>query len=80
MTQAPSIPTPTVPVYFDYIASARAALLSDAELLAVIHVLEADYPHDLMLRELHILRVCNAISRGTTTIRHVLDTAGSQAA
>lgn len=80
MPPNPSTPTPPTPEYFDYIRSAREARLSDTDLRALVRIFEADYPDDLMLRELHILRACNAIVRGSTTIRHVLDSAGSRAA
>jgi hypothetical protein len=80
MPAQPSVPTPAVPVHFDYTRAAREAHLSDADLRALIRIFEADYPDDLMLRELHVLRACNAIVRGTATIRQMLDPTNSQAA
>jgi hypothetical protein len=80
MSSQPSIPTPTTPVYFDYTRAAREAHLSDAELHSLIRIFETDYPDDLMLRELHVLRACNAIIRGASTIRQILDSPSSQAA
>ncbi len=66
MSSAPSTPTPKTPAFFDYRRAAVDARLSDANLTALIRLFEADYPDDLLLRELHILRACNAIVRGTT--------------
>jgi len=76
----PRIPTPPNPEYFDYTRAARQARLSAAELRALIQIFESDYPDDLMLRELHILRACNAIVRGTSTLQKILGSSGSQAA
>lgn len=76
----PAIITPAAPEYFDYTRAAREAHISDADLHALIRIFETDYPDDLMLRELHILRACNAVIRGMTTIRRMLDAPGTQAA
>lgn len=80
MSAQPSIPTPASPEYFDYTRAAREAHISDADLRSLIRIFEADYPDDLMLRELHILRACNAVIRGMTTIRQMLDASGIRAA
>lgn len=72
MASQPPIPTPASPTYFDYTRAAREANLSESDLRALIAVFEADYPDDLMLRELHVLRACNAVIRGLTTIRQIL--------
>lgn len=80
MAAQPQISTPAVPVYFDYTRAARGAGLSEKELRSIIRIFEGDYPSDLMLRELHVLRACNAIARGLTTIHAVLTGADSQAA
>lgn len=76
----PPVPTPASPAYFDYTRAAHTAHLSENDLRALIAIFEADYPSDLMLRELHVLRACNAIVRGLTTIRQVLGSSSSQAA
>jgi hypothetical protein len=65
-------PTPSTPVHFDYRKAATQASLSAEQLQSLIRLFESDYPHDLMLRELHVLRACNAIVRGTTTAASVL--------
>jgi hypothetical protein len=64
------------PEYYDYPAAADAAGLSAAQLDAVVRHFEGEYPNDLMLRELHILRACIAIARGGTTFERLL---GAQA-
>lgn len=74
------IPTPTVPEYFDYRAVAQDARLTPEHLRSVQRIFEADYPTDLMLRELHILRACNAIRSGTCSIEDVLRKSGGLAA
>lgn len=76
----PPNPTPDPPEHFDYTRAARQAALSPADLAAIIHLFELDYPHDVMLRELHVLRACNAIIRGAVTIRDILTSPGEQAA
>ena len=77
MSTRPFIPTPAAPEYFDYTRAAREAGISDADLRALIHIFEVDYPDDVMLRELRILRACNAVVSGITTIRQVLDSPNS---
>jgi hypothetical protein len=74
------IPTPAAPSHFDYPRAAREAGVADGDLRSLILIFEAEYPTDIMLRELHILRACNAIVRGATTIREVLASADAQAA
>ncbi len=69
MPLSPSIPTPPDPAYFDYKAAAATAGLSVDELRTLVTLFEADYPDDLMLRELHVLRACNAIARGAIGVR-----------
>lgn len=60
--------------------SAHADRLSENELRALIAIFDADCPNDVMLRELLVLRDCNAIVRGLTTIKQVLDSSSSHAA
>lgn len=60
------------PEYYDYPAAAAAAKLTEAQLAAIVLHFEGEYPSDLMLRELHILRACNAIARGETTAEALL--------
>lgn len=80
MDSCSATPTPIPPQHFDYTRAARQANLSPADLAAIIRLFENDYPHDLMLRELHILRACNAIIRGAVTLRDILAAPGEQAA
>jgi hypothetical protein len=61
-----------MPEHYDYLAAAAAAGLSEADLAAIARHFEAEYPNDLLLRELHILRACNAIARGETTLNQLL--------
>jgi hypothetical protein len=74
------VPTPSTPEYFEYRDTAIAAGLSPDQLAAVIRRYEADYPSDLMLRELHILRACNAVVHGRATLASILDQSGDMAA
>lgn len=71
--QPPSfVPTSAVPEYFDYLAEAAAASIDSDDLAQIVRVFEADYPNDLMLRELHILRACHAIREGRATLRQII--------
>lgn len=76
----PITPTPAAPAHFDYISAAASAKVSPDQLQSLIRLFEADYPHDLMLRELHILRACHAIARGTSTIQTILSNRADRAA
>lgn len=76
----PSVLTPAIPEYFDYRHAAATAGVSDADLRALIRIFEVDYPDDLMLRELHVLRACHAVARGMVTVRQMLDTPDTRAA
>lgn len=68
----PAIPTPSKPEYFDYTIAASQAGIAPDQLRTVIARFERDYPHDLMLRELHILRACNAVLRGAVTVQSLV--------
>ena len=57
---------------FDYEAAARKAGLSDQELHAICALVREDFPHDDMLFELHVMRICLAIKEGRTTVARVL--------
>jgi len=74
------IATPAVPEHFNYPRAAREAGITDSDLRSLIELFEVEYPADLMLREMHFLRACDAIIRGSTTIRQVLSSPGFQAA
>jgi len=65
------MPNPA-PQHYDYPAAAAAAGLDETQLAAIVRHFEAEYPSDLMLRELHILRACNAIARRETTLERLL--------
>lgn len=66
------IPTPVKPEHFDYVTVARNNGIDARDLAAIVRLFEQDYPRDLMLRELHILRVCNAIAAGRVQLAEVL--------
>lgn len=72
----PPVPTPASPEYFEYRAAAAAAGITTEQLRRIQRIFELDYPHDLMLRELHILRVCNAVRDGLVSVEQVLAGAG----
>lgn len=58
--------------YFDYRAAARDAGIGDDQLRLIEKMFRADYPRDEMLYELHVLRACQAIRNGRTTLDAVL--------
>jgi len=74
------VPTPSIPEYFEYRDTAAKAGLAPAQLASLIRLYEADYPGDLMLRELHILRACNAILEGRASLQSLLNHSGDVAA
>ena len=76
----PILPTPVPAEYFDYTAAAHDAGLTPEQLRSLTVLFEQDYPNDIMLRELHILRACNAVARGAVTIQEVLSMHGQRAA
>lgn len=80
MPRSAPVPTPARPEYFDYLTVARAAGLTDSQLRAMTAVFEADYPDDLMLRELHILRACRAIETGRASVQQILGAPPASAA
>jgi hypothetical protein len=60
--------------YFDYEGVAREAGIS-ADLLASIRdAMQREFPHDLMMLELHVLRACMAVRDGQVTVDQVLET------
>ena len=69
----PPVPTPATPEYFDYPRVATEAGITSDQLRSMIRIFEADFPNDLMLRELHILRACTAVKERRTTIGAILD-------
>lgn len=58
--------------HFDYRKSARDAGISDDQLQLIERMFRADYPADDMLYELHVLRACNSVRDGLTTLDAVL--------
>lgn len=58
--------------HFDYRKSAHEAGISDDQLRLIERMFRADYPADDMLCELHVLRACNAVRDGLTTLDAVL--------
>jgi hypothetical protein len=74
------LPTPAIPEHFDYRPAASKAGLSTAQLRTICIEFENDYPQDLMLRELHILRACNTLAAGTYTFAQMFDATEREAA
>ena len=65
--------------YFDYRTTARDAGIDDDQLRLIEKMFRADYPSDDMLYELHVLRACQSIRDGLTTLDAVLrDARGDQ--
>ena len=64
--------TPRQLQYFDYVAVATAARISEADLAAIEAHVRADYPSDQMMFELRMLRTCNAIKSGAATVADAL--------
>ncbi len=58
--------------YFNYEAVATEAKIPADKLEALINLLRSEYPNDLMMLELHVLRACMAIREGELTIEEAL--------
>lgn len=58
--------------HFDYHKSAREAGIDGAQLRLIEQMFRADYPDDDMLYELHVLRACNSVRDGLTTLDAIL--------
>ena len=65
--------TPAIPAHFDYRPDAARAGLNAEQLGRLIARFEADYPSDLLLRELHLLRACRAIADGINTLAQAVE-------
>ena len=47
--------------YFDYESVAREAKIPEEKLRKLLKLARQEFPHDLMMAELHALRACQAI-------------------
>ena len=59
---------------FDYVAAARRAGISQEALDRVCALVQAEFPTDAMMAELHILRIILSVERGDTTLDSILGT------
>ena len=58
--------------YFDYVKAAREAGIPDDKLDQLRALVEAEFPGDDMMVELHLLRACKAVRDGRATLQEVL--------
>ena len=58
--------------YFDYESVAKKAGIPPHKLDALRKLVRHEFPHDDMMSELHLLRVCMAIQEGYITIDEAL--------
>ena len=58
--------------YFDYQSIATAAKIPAPKLAELVRLVQAEFPHDPMMCELHILRACLAIRDGHITLDEAL--------
>jgi len=58
--------------YFDYKSVATEAKIPAIKLKALVNLLSSEYPNDLMMLELHVLRACRAIRDGRLTLEEAL--------
>jgi len=58
--------------YFDYRSVATEAGLSADQLVRLEKAVRAEFPHDDMMYELHVLRACLAVRDGETTGEEIL--------
>jgi hypothetical protein len=66
-------------VMFDYQRVANEIGLTPEQLQALERRVREDFPHDEMLFELHMLRMCMSLQEGRTTLERVLRTEPSRA-
>ena len=59
-------------IMFDYRAAAQRNGISDADLERICRLVRAEFPHDEMLFELHVLRAILAVEHGYTTLPELL--------
>ncbi|MCL5104545.1 MAG: hypothetical protein M1133_10615 [Armatimonadetes bacterium] len=60
-------------IYFDYKTIAEQAGISDADLALIQELMQREFPHDEMMRDLHILRACMAVRDGRVTLDQVMN-------
>ena len=58
--------------YYDYQTVADEAGIPADKMAELVRLVQADYPHDPMMCELHILRACLAIRDGRITLAEAL--------
>jgi hypothetical protein len=58
--------------YFDYETMARDAGLNPEQLGLLANTVRGEFPSDLMLFELHMLRACRAIRDGSVKLEQIL--------
>ena len=59
-------------MYFNYEGVAREANIPPEKLAELSKIMRAEFPHDDMMYELHILRACMAIRDGKITLDEAL--------
>ena len=57
---------------FDYRTAAREAGITDEQLARLLEMMRADFPHDEMMVELHVVRACETVLEGEATIEEIL--------
>ena len=58
--------------YFDYESVAAEANVPEDKLAELCHAVRAEFPEDVMMYELHVLRACMAIRDGVVSLEDVL--------
>jgi hypothetical protein len=65
--------------YFDYERVAEEAGIPREKLDLIRQLLRREYPDDDVLYELHVLRACNSVKEGRTTVERLLGPVSSGA-
>ncbi|MGH7845273.1 MAG: hypothetical protein ACREQW_08900 [Candidatus Binatia bacterium] len=60
--------------YFDYESVTREARIPEKKLRKLVKLVRREFPHDLMMAELHTLRACLAVRNGHIQIDNALKT------
>ncbi len=66
--------------YFDYQTTAQQAGITEEQLDRLQQMMNREFPHDQMMFELHMLRVCRAIRDGDVSLEEALGVRSRQAA
>ncbi len=66
--------------YFDYESVAREAGIPDDALAKIVSMMQAEFPGDPMMAELHVLQACETVLEGEATLEEILGNSQAKSA